>query len=106
MDKLQDLNIRFSVRDDLPSERREDYRQLVIKALNFYLNNVGETIRMSEVLMIDRMLNDHDTDPEAIALYELRRSLTASLESTSEGSLDWDLMQAQLQVVNDRIAKL
>lgn len=103
MQKLQELTIRFQVRDDLPSERREEYRQLVIRSLNFFLEN-GQAIA-DESVMIDRMFNDHDTDPKAIELYEKRRELARVFGKSTKDSLERELILAQLQVVDAKIAK-
>jgi len=69
----QTLRLSFIVREDLPSERSEEYRALILRALEKYTLNDKATVE--ERVMIDRIMCDHETDNTLVSVIEARRRL-------------------------------
>lgn len=74
--KPQTLTLTWQVREDLPSERASDYRQLVMDALQEYRSSGDCTA--DQHMMIDRMFWDH-LDNELGEMHQMRISLRAML---------------------------
>lgn len=76
------LTLSFTIREDLPSERAQEYRQLVIDAL-FCLRSHGTNLSTDKFEMINRILWDHEEDPDAQAFIDARRALIRLLDQGS-----------------------
>jgi hypothetical protein len=75
------LNVSFIVREDLPSERSQQYRSLIIRSLE--LARCDHNTTCDEHLMIDRILHDHNEGHVLLAV-EQRRELNAAIHKAAD----------------------
>ena len=93
----QTLRLSFIVREDLPSERSEEYRALILRALEKYTLNDAT---VEERVMIDRIMCDHETDNTLVSVIEARRRLIERQYGCD------DLTTAEIQRNSDAIEAL
>ena len=102
LNRQRKLTLSYLVREDLPSETIRKYDYLFIEALKSYAENQACT--PEDHKMIDRILNDNDSRPEAIKLHAMRRALWDEIYQAT--GLELEILEAQLDVVNKHITKL
>ena len=102
--RLRTLTLYFYVREDLPSERVMEYRQLVIEAMQAY--DMNNNCTNAQHIMIDRIMNDGHSHAEAEKLFDLRRKLWTAINNAESGSLEAELIEAQIDVVNEHIDRI
>jgi len=82
MEAQRELVVRFAVREDLPSERSLEYRDLIIRALKEY--GCSHDATQDDHEMIDRIMNDYQTGVVAEAV-KLRRTVRRCINDVMQG---------------------
>lgn len=97
------LTVSFIVREDLPFERSNAYRDLIIRGIESLKCELNTTLDDHE--MIDRLLNDHNEGHVLVAV-EQRRAINQEIRKATEAEEQDHTLIKQLENVVDSLSKV
>ncbi len=97
------LTVSFIVREDLPSERSNEYRDLIIRGIESLKCDLDTTLDDHD--MIDRLLNDHNEGHILVAL-EQRRAINREIRKATDTDEPDSTLIKKLEDVVDSLSKV